>query len=461
MRWQADSNSILILCQDTTLTEWHIYDEEQHEFDHIKAHEITISRDGNLLLTSDAMGTISAYTFPRLSLIYRLVNQNEFIENLAFSLDGQRFYDTRGSICNVWEPDALVRPDDYELEDRGSSIVTDPVISHDESSQTHVTALALGFADAFFCIGREDGTVCIHDTANGRRLRKVSSHSPHSSVIVLAWSHSNKYIISGDDSGRILAKRVDLKENNTFGVFPVFDIRIDEPVQQFVFSRSEKLLLISTASTDILWNLKVKKELCCRRSTSYQGRRWIPHPFDHELLIWIDPFMIHTYSWGALEHADPIRNPPADVDSSHSAESQGKVVYWAALTKNQEYIVYLSGVGHAESRLSSGLHLELLSTADLHVQHPHSLTSKCITDLAGQIRRLIGTYQNQIVFLDHDYWLYTWRINLSLYDVKRHFFLPKDWLNSNTLHMATLNAHGTFFCPKYGDVAVVRHGMRL
>ena len=84
-----------------TLIEWHIYDEEQHEFDRVKAHEIVISRDGNLLLTSDAMGTISAYIFPRISLIYQLVNQNEFIENLAFSPDGQRFYDTRGSICNV------------------------------------------------------------------------------------------------------------------------------------------------------------------------------------------------------------------------------------------------------------------------------------------------------------------------------------------------------------------------
>ena len=461
MRWQADANSILILCQDTTLTEWHIYDEEQHEFDHVKAHEITISRDGNLLLTSDAMGTISAYTLPRLSPIYQLVNQNEFIENLAFSPDGQRFYDTRGSICNVWEPDALVRPDDYELEDRGSSIATDPVISHDESSQTHVTALAYGFADEFFCIGREDGTVCIHDTVDGKRLRKVSAHSPHSSVIILAWSHSNKYIISGDDSGRILAKRIEMKENSAFGVFPVFDIRIDEPVQQFVFDRSEKLLLISTAFTDMLWSLKLKKEVCCRRWTSSQGRRWIQHPIDHSLLIWIDPFMIHTYSWEALKHADPIRTPPADVDSSNTAKSHGKVVHWAALTKTQQYIVYLSGAGHTGPRLSSGLHLELLSTADLHAEHPHLLTSDCVTDLAGQIRCLIGTYQDRIVFLDHDYWLCTWKINLGLYDVKRHFFLPKDWLNYNTLHMATLNAHGTFFCPKYGDVAIVRHGMRF
>ena len=461
MKWQADANSILVLCHNTKLIEWHIYDEEQHEFDHVKPHEMTISQDGNFLLTSNHMGTISVFSFPRLSLIYQLVNENEFIENLAFSPDGQRFYDIRGSICNVWEPDALVRPDDYELEDRGSSIATEPVITRDESSQTHVTALAYGFADKFYCAGREDGTVCIHDANDGKRVRKVSAHSSHSSIIILAWSYSDKYIVSGDDSSRIVAKRVELKESNAFGVFPVFDFRVDEPVQQFLLNESEKLLLISTSSTDRIWDLKAKKELCCRRWSSSQGRRWIQHPFRRELLIWIDPSVVHAYSWKALEHADPVQTPPAEPVPPNPSASHGKVVHWVALTNNKQYIVYLSGAGHTDTRLSSGLHLEFLSTSDLQVQHPHSLTSDCMTDLAAQIKRLIGTYQDRIVFLDHDYWLCTWRIDAGLNDVERHFFLPKDWLNHNTLHMATINAHGTFFCPKHGDVAIVRHGMRF
>ncbi len=462
MQWQADANSILILCHNTKLVEWHIYEEEQHEFDHVMPHEMTVSQDGNFLLTSDHKGTISVFTFPRLSLIYQLINENEFIENLAFSPDGQRFYDIRGSICNIWEPDALVRPDDYELEDRGSSIATEPVITHDESSQTHVTALAYSSGDKFYCAGREDGTVCIHDAINGKKVRKVSAHSSHSSIKILAWSsYSDKYIVSGDDSGRIIAKRVELKGNNAFGVFPILDFRVDEPVQQFLFHDSEKLLLISTASADRIWDLKSKKVSCCRQWNSSQGRRWIQHPFKCELLIWIDPSAVHTYSWKVLEHADSMDAPPVEPGPPSPTASHGNVVHWVALTNNKEYIVYLSGAGHTDTQLISGLHLELLSTSDLEIQHPHSLTSDCMTELAAQIKRLIGTYRDRIVFLDHDYWLCTWRIDTGLDDVKRHFFLPKDWLNHNTLHMATLNAHGTFFCPKHGDVAIVRHGMRF
>ena len=459
MQWQADANSILILCSNTKLIEWHIYDEEQREYDHLKPLEMAISQDGNFLLTSDHMGAISVWTFPRLSLIYQLVNENEFIEDLAFSPDSQRFYDLRGPICNVWEPDALIRPDEQELEDRGSSVVTEPVITRDESSQTQVTALSHGFGDKFFCAGREDGTVSIHDAKDGKRMRKIPAHSSTSSVINLFWSRSGKYIVSGDDSGRVVVKRVELKEGSTWAVFPALDFRVDESVKQFLLNESERLLLVSTSSTDRVWDLKTKKESCRRAWGSKQGRRWIQHPFKRELLIWIDPFGVHTYDWKALAHTDPEQPHSALPSPIQTTTSHGEVVHWVALTNNKRYIIYLSGSGHTEARLSSGLHLEFLSTSDLRVQHPHSLASDCMADLAAQIKRLIGTYHDRIVFLDHDYWLCTWSIDAGLDDVKRHFFLPKDWLNHSSLRMATLNAEGTLFCPKHGDVAIVRHGM--
>ena len=461
MQWQIDANSILILCHNITLIEWHIYEEEQRKFDHVKPHEMTISRDGNFLLTSNHAGTISVFTFPRLSLIYQLVNENEFIEDIALSPDSQRFYDLRGSICNVWEPDALVRLDESELEDRGSSIMTEPVIRRDESSQIQITALASGNADRFYCAGREDGTVCIHDAEQGRKLRKVSAHSTHSSIIIIAWSKSGRFIVSSDDSGRILAKRLELKPNDTFAVFPVFDIRTDEPVRQFLFSETERLLLISTSSSDRIWDLKAKKQKYSRTWNPDRGNRWIQHPFQTALLIWIDPFIVHTYSWEGLEHADPASTLPAKLLSPKLGSPHGSIVHWVALTTDKQYVVYLSGAGSSEHRLASGVHLEVLKMSDLQTQHPHLLASDCLADLAVQIKYLIGTYRDRIVFLDHDYWLCTWKIDAGLTEVDRHFFLPKDWLNHGALQMSRLNSHGTFFFPKHGDVAIVRNGMRL
>ena len=74
----------------------------------------------------------------------------------------------------------------------------------------------------------------------------------------------------------------------------------------------------------------------------------------------------------------------------------------------------------------------------------------------------MGTYHDHLAFLDHDYWLCTWKIEATFKsNVKRHYFLPRDWLNPSTLHMARLSPQGTLFCPKLGRVAVVRNGIRM
>ncbi|KAI4257311.1 MAG: hypothetical protein L6R42_005750, partial [Xanthoria sp. 1 TBL-2021] len=213
LQWLPHGDSLLILCQSTLLVEWCLYDEEQIEHNHIQPREMAISQDGNFLLTSDHAGTMSVWMFPRLTLIYRLVNENEYIRSLTFSPDGQRFYDIRGSVCNAWEPDALVRADEDSLEDQSSvgdlSLATEPVVRSDESSQCQVTALTSESEDRYFCVGRDNGTVIIQEAFDGERIRKVYGHSSTSAVINLLWSASGRYMVSCDDSGRVIAKRLE------------------------------------------------------------------------------------------------------------------------------------------------------------------------------------------------------------------------------------------------------------
>lgn len=478
IEWQNDGNSMLILCQDTTLLEWRLYDDDQIKFDHVKACQMTISADGSLLLTSDSTGTMSVWAFPQLHLIYRLMNENEFIWDLTFSPNAQRFYDLRQSSCNLWEPDTLVRPDRLEMEDHstidGLLTMTEPVISRDESSQNLVTALAIDSKDQYYCCGREDGTVIIHDAAEGRKIRKVYSHGPSTSVIVLAWSPSGQYIVSSDDSSRVVAKRLVLKEAAKWGVYPVFDFRVNEAVQQILVSADEKMILISTSSTDLVWGVGEKNELCRRQWVSRPGRRWVGHPLNPELLVWIDATgCFHTCEWATLKCSNTaLPSPEASIrpaqdlcsmQASTRADTCERLSQWISVTRDKRYLVYEVIPTTSKARMipSDGLQLEFLSTSDLSVYHPQLPEGECMADLAVQIRRLIGTFEDTVVFLDQSYWLSTWKIDTSVNDVKRHFFLPRDWLNVNTLQMATLNAHGTFFFPKHGDVAIVRNGMKL
>lgn len=297
-------------------------------------------------------------------------------------------------------------------------------------------------------------------------------------------------MVSGDDSGRIILKRLEVKEVGKWAIFPVFDVRLDESVQQFVFDSSEQLLLISTSSKDLVWDLKAKKELCRETWAFRQTRRWIEHPLDSKLLLWIDPDTVRTFEWTTLQHSNEtdrrkkrsVKPCPPGTPKTHttptrpitascrsgpraSNDNTKTIVQWLDITHDKRYLIYetLPDMGHISSRSSTGLHLEILSTSDLHTEclHPHSFISECVADLEGQVKRLVGTYKDRIVFLDQDYWISTWRIEAGLEDVRRHFFLPKDWLNSGTLQLAMVNSQGTFLCPKHGDVGVVRGGMRF
>lgn len=453
VKWQSDGHSILILCLNSKIVEWNLYSEnpmEYGKYHDIEAREMAVSDDGNFLLTSDNFGTMSVWTFPRLQLIYRLLNGNEFIRDLALSPNGQRFYDIRESTCNVWEPDALVRPDEKDLEDTSSIAesyaATEAVIANDESSLKQVSALASGPDDRYYCCGKEDGSVVIHEAAQGKKSRKVCNHATTSSVISLAWSQSGRHIVSSDDSGRVLSKRLELKDER-WAVYPGLDIRLTETVNQFVFSNDEKLLLISTPSKSFIWNLKTKKEICSDRSPSNEDGRWIADPMNPDMLLWITPDKVCSYSWYTLRISETDSPLPSIVlDAAKDTNARVRDV---TLSRDKRNLVYET----VATNIAGSPQLFILSTA--------SLSHSWEVDLSGQVKKLIGTFQDSIVFFDHDYWVCTWQLEAKSSDVKRHFFLPKDWLNTSTLQMATVNEQGTLFCPKFGNVIIIRNGLKI
>lgn len=483
LRWHPDNERLMVLCQDTKMVEWQIFEGEQREFSHVNAREMVVSDDGNFLLSSDHTGAISIRTLPRLNLVYKLVNEDDPSANLAFSPRCERFYDVRGSTCNVWEPDALVRADEHDLEDRSCSgdttVLTEPTISHFNMAGKMVTAIALDAGDKYYCCGREDGRVTTHDAVDGTRLRKVYSHWTSSTVVNISWSISGKYIVSCEDGAFVIAKRLQAKGEGTWAVFPVFDSRLDEPINQFFFSAGEQYLLISTPSTDHVWDFATKARVKVHKFSARHSRRWIQHPLRTDMLVWIGPTSVQCCAWPTLESVDTaaqagpsIRNTgvldleiPRPKRSREPSMDRSRYVSWASTTTDNGTVVCATLPGEASLMASclshSGLHIEFEDAASLSRGSRQDASKHCVPSVAEKIRLLLGIYKSSLVFLDHECWLCTWNVHDEIGTITRHFFVPKDCLNTSTSHMASINSHGTLFCPRYGDVAIVRNGIRM
>ncbi|KAL8643449.1 MAG: hypothetical protein Q9226_008364, partial [Calogaya cf. arnoldii] len=179
--WHPDGTSIFILYQGSGIVHWNFTEDSQKEYPHIEGREMVLSKDGNFLLTSDPSGTLYVWALPRFNLIYKLFYE-DIVRDIAFSPDGQRIYDSRGAICNVWEPDVLIRQDDSGRDDVSSnhesaaesSIFSDPVtyVSQNDGTLSQITALVCDSQDQFYCCGRDDGSVAIHSIKDGTRVRK-------------------------------------------------------------------------------------------------------------------------------------------------------------------------------------------------------------------------------------------------------------------------------------------------
>lgn len=492
VRWHPESTSLLVLYQDATILHWNVIDDVKHEFRHTDAREIVINHDGTFVLSSDRSGALSVWTLPKIQLLYRL-EYEDFVRDLCFSPDGQRIYDVRGSRCNVWEPDVLIRPEELGNDvDRASncdaSVLSDPVIS-ERNDKPLITSMACGSEDEFYVLGKEDGTVQLYDLQKGTKVKKLYSHADTVSVIALAWSISRKYMISGDDSGKVIAKRLKIKEDGKWAVFPALDFRLNETVEQFVFSEDGTRVLVSTTSSDQVWDLRKKSQLCSRSWTGRSGRKWISHPLDQDQLIWIDPNHTHIFSWANLERTTSpcvccVEDVTQQISHEHLAKSCVQTVL-QPLSRRHIVCETLPDTGNSRSSAVGSLAVSLISVAD-HAKGgkrtPHLIDRWTLPELGKLVQRLLGCYKDKIVFLDRLNWVCTWEIlgpmtmassntnvprspmqfmSDTVGNVKAHFFLPKDWLGVDSLPLIAMSPHGTLLCPRDGEVVIVGYNGRL
>lgn len=461
--WHPALDRLLILYEDTKIVDWDLVDDEQIQYDHTSARAMVLSPDGNLLLTSNVNGTLSIWAIPGYRLTYQL-KYDELVMGLAFSPDGTRIYDIRGTFCNVWEPDALIRPNDLNHEDIFSThqmTASKHVLSNDNNTRVPITAITCDSSDKFYCCGKEDGTVAIYNIPEGTKARKLSSHSPSASIVKLAWSISEKYLASADDSGRVIAKRLEppTRVKDRWAVFPLFDMRIDEAVEHLLLSLSDEFLLIAGSTIACVMSLTSKEELY-RLCHSFQNQGlWINHPSDPTILIRIDASEEREYLWKTLAPRNEISSLSSEALNSATSSD---IIHRVDQIQDRWLLLEILTTTDSKPSAFKKRNLEVLDIRRLQkTAFTKGSQRQRIQGLAEHIRLQIGCVQDRLVFINHQFWICTWELESIYSKHKRHFFLPKDWLSPMALRLIVLNKQGTLLCPRNGEVGIVRSGFRL
>lgn len=479
VRWHPDETILYILYYDTTIVAWDLIDDAQFEAPDTGARELAVHHRGSSLLTSDNNGSISVWGLPKFNLIYRL-QCDEFVRNLTFSPDGQRIYDVRGSNWSVWDPDVLVRHDEELMEqnwDDADSDVLDhvpkPVIAEDKYKRGRITALVCDDEDEFFCCGRNDGSVSIHEMKSGVRVRKVTNHSKVVNIVAIHWSPSRRFIASVDDSGRVIVKRLRIKDDDTWAVYPVFELRVsEEGLSQLLFSLDETFLLVSTDTMDRLWDLKTKTEVVKTKRLYAICLKWMNHPSNESQLICIEPSQLSICSWADLsrilpgEHESPAVQEVTDVladDESSTCQAElhcsSQNIGSLVLSTTTKFLLY-EVVADRRPR-SHKKDLQMCQIEDLTPENCAGARHKALMGLGPEVRRVLGSAHGRLVFLDHDNWVCTSTIGWDMGSKRRLYFIPNDWANDPASELMVVNENATLLFPRYDEVAIVRYSGRL
>ena len=97
--WHPIRDEVLGLYNDGCVFEWNPLIDETQEL-YANASELACSLEGTVFATSDVDGNVKIYNYQHFALIYQLSWEMPVVD-ITFSPDNRRFYDVRGSICNV------------------------------------------------------------------------------------------------------------------------------------------------------------------------------------------------------------------------------------------------------------------------------------------------------------------------------------------------------------------------
>lgn len=428
-----------------------------------EASILAASPNGTVLAAGHgSSGVVSLYDFETLKLLYRLNSYEEDIKMMVFASNSLRFFDIRGDQCNVWEPSVLVRraePGDDSSLGFSEEVPSGPqiVTSRTYNDELMITALVAHHdADVIFC-GRENGSVAVNSTHTGKCVQELFNQGHNVAILSLTW-HANRSLLGvADRSTRFVVHTVSKVASGKVSVTdPILDIEMGSIIQQVLFNPNGTHVLISTFDADVLWRIEDQAQLARHKAdVGRESWSWVNHPAEQTQLLLICNGYAHMFSWDSLSPMTKPSGielvPPTDPYLLVS-DSIG-----SPLGRN----LCLRFLRPRTSRASPQFCLWPSESLRPELELAQSLVS--YPGLAAQMKYIIGLYRTDLLFLDHDGWVCSLKIEPAAKERfhMKHFFIPYGWHSIKDNLSMGVSVKGAVFMAVRDELAVFHCGLEI
>ncbi|TLD26571.1 hypothetical protein PspLS_05202 [Pyricularia sp. CBS 133598] len=505
LTWNPITGHVLGIYNDGSIFKWYPLDPESQEPEPVVvATEIACSPDGRLFITATRNGSLWVWNFETFTLLHHLSCASP-VTAMTLSPDSRRIYDLRESHCNVWEPNSLIRMADADEIDSEASRSRAGSATISLASETSavilepITALATGKSNTNLAFCNQAGILTVVPCDGSPSLEVACSPL---GFFCLSLSSDELLLATAEIVGRVAVRRAPSAADTS--MTKICEITPPGPVLQLLFDQTGGQILIKCAQSVSTWSVPDGFQLGSRVIENERDY-WILNPFSENQLLSVSPRSIVSVNTSNLTtvqrwhisfedlestHADPVLKSAHRPSASYSTCPLEAVHSVDKLFLSPENSFIFVQTSH---RLDQGrclMRLFILDTSFLQdSSNPDNASSVLARSLpAPVVERLeipmglvlddiaVGTQKTRpritsgaglggrgcsLAFLDREFWLCTWSLDdYGGLEIRRHFFLPRDWINMSCLRMAKVTEDGSFVCPRNGELAVVSNGLR-
>ncbi|KAI1801646.1 hypothetical protein F4811DRAFT_450319 [Daldinia bambusicola] len=461
------------------------------------AKKLALSKDGSLLATGDARGTVRVHATSDLSILYQLTSEDTVL-GIAFGPDHRRFYDIRGYYANVWEPTSLMKfseQTDKNIEgvseagnfDLDLSIRPSPSRKIDD-----ITVVAASPSGRLYSYGTASGIVYIVDL---HKEKVIDVHTQKGSLSIedMSWSDDGRYVCFSDSGKRICIKSITLDGETSevameTKVATLVKNVAKGAITQLLFRPDLTAVLVFTSTTANAISITT---LSVTQSVEFDTAeyKWIAHPQDPELVVGFGTKRIQIMTWDLVQiraYTFGFEGYPDHAAVNRVLVTEDKV-HLLIQTSSQKHnsrdkaLHYLKSSNLPPSSLTStDDDQKSNTTATTPISLPKGVSSEIALPLQFYSK-------SHLTFLSRDSSVYSWKpapvhgyssialisgmdyvnvpgapidlqpIDSIIKQSKELFVLPGDWINRDNLSLCAIwSAEKSFLCPRNGEVAIVR-----